>query len=66
MPKAKPKYEEGDRVAVDGVPEPCGTVRGVLEDHMYLISWDNHMVGRRPENELMPCPESHTDQPPAG
>jgi hypothetical protein len=62
------KFEVDDRVAVRGEPERCGTVKEVKEDTRdYQISWDAHAggplaVGTRGEEELMPCPGSHTDQ----
>jgi hypothetical protein len=57
------KFEEGDRVAIRGIPERCGTVSQVQGGTgSYLITWDDKVVGARGEEELMPCPGSHTDK----
>jgi hypothetical protein len=57
------QFEVGDRVVVRGEPDRCGTVKEIREDTAgYLISWDDNVVGERGEDELMPCPGSHTAQ----
>jgi hypothetical protein len=57
------KFAINDRVAVRGDPDRCGTVKEIIESTMsYVISWDDNVVGTRGDEELMPCPGSHTDQ----
>jgi hypothetical protein len=61
-----PRFSENDRVAVHGDPDRCGTVKEIIEagphTTTYLISWDDKAVGTRDEEDLIPCPGSHTDQ----
>ncbi len=49
------RFSVGDRVAIHSDPRRCGMVTEVPDEGVYIVTWDGYVIGRRTENELVPC-----------